>query len=661
MGYKVLAGRYDIHEKIGDGGMAVVYRARDKLLDRMVAIKILKPEFVKDVSFVDNFRKESRAAASLSHPNIVNIYDVGKDGNLYYIVMELVDGRSLSDVIAEEAPLDYKYAISVAEQIAAALCLAHKNNIIHRDVKPHNILITNDGVAKITDFGIAKAVTDRTIMKEDNAVIGSVHYFSPEQGRGQYVDEKSDIYSLGVVIYEMLTGRVPFDAEHPVAIAMMHMNDVAMPPSKLVGSVPPGLEQIVMKSMEKYAINRFRSADEMLKALRNVSFVTGAFTDDDVADIFRRTPEPEDGTAPDVSRALYDAGDDADYDEVDGDGASGDAADMETDEDSGETDVTVEEDIDAVEAEEKKRRKGFFGRGGKGAKGRDGKPVDPKVSKTKRWAVTAAIVAALALCYPAFLGISWFAKDKTVPVPALIGLAEEDALKKLEPWDLKLEITEEVFSDVYEPGIIVEQDPKQDTRLKRGDTVEVRVSKGAEELPPQDSNIPDLLGKSKASALYTIDQYGFTIGAIRYEDSDKAMDTVIAQTPDPGSKLEPGRAIDITISQGSKVKEASVPNLVGLTEASADAALRAQGLVPGNVTRDYSSAYPAGYVTWQQFGAGAKLNQGQAVQYSVSLGPKPPPPPDPTPPETTGGGVTPPATGGGVTPPATGGGVTPSP
>ncbi|MDR0357683.1 MAG: protein kinase, partial [Clostridiales Family XIII bacterium] len=189
MGYKILAGRYEIHEKIGDGGMAVVYKARDKLLSRMVAIKILRPEFAKDMSFVESFRRESRAAAGMSHPNIVNIYDVGKEGSIYYIVMELVEGKPLSDIIAEKAPLDYKYTINIAEQVAAALSVAHRNNIIHRDVKPHNILITPDGMAKITDFGIAKAVSDGTIVSEHNTVMGSVHYFSPEQGRGQYVDE----------------------------------------------------------------------------------------------------------------------------------------------------------------------------------------------------------------------------------------------------------------------------------------------------------------------------------------------------------------------------------------------------------------------------------------------------------------------------------------
>ena len=224
MSSRILAGRYELLERIGDGGMAVVYKARCRLLNRFVAIKILKPEFTKDVKFIENFRRESQAAASLSHPNIVNIYDVGREGNIHYIVMELIEGQVLSNVIKNEGPLEWRRAVEITKQIASALSLAHKNHIIHRDVKPHNILMTEDGVAKITDFGIAKAINSSTIGESTGTIMGSVHYFSPEQARGVYVDEKSDIYSLGIVLYEMLTGRVPFDGENPVAVALMHIS-----------------------------------------------------------------------------------------------------------------------------------------------------------------------------------------------------------------------------------------------------------------------------------------------------------------------------------------------------------------------------------------------------------------------------------------------------
>ncbi len=275
MSNRLLAGRYELIEKIGEGGMAVVYKARCRLLNRYVAIKILRPEFTKDESFIDSFKKESQAAAGLSHPNIVSVYDVGKEGNLHFIVMELVEGKPLSQLISEKGRLDYKEAIEITKQVASALSLAHKNQIIHRDVKPHNILITSTGVAKLADFGIAQAVSNSTMVDgKDNKVMGSVHYLSPEQARGSYVDERTDIYSLGIVLYEMLTGQVPFDGDNPISIALMHINDPMTPPSRLVSGIPPQLEKVVLKATDKYQNNRYSTADEMIKDLDNIEFIT---------------------------------------------------------------------------------------------------------------------------------------------------------------------------------------------------------------------------------------------------------------------------------------------------------------------------------------------------------------------------------------------------
>lgn len=271
---KLLAGRYELIDRIGEGGMAVVYKAKDRLLNRYIAVKILRPEFTKDVQFVENFRQESQAAAGLQHPNIVSVYDVGTEGNIHYIVMELIDGRPLSEIIREKAPMSYKEVVSIAKQVAAALTIAHKNHIIHRDVKPHNIMITTDGIAKLADFGIAKAVSDSTLVSETSKIIGSVHYFSPEQARGAYVDERSDIYSLGIVMYEMLTGQVPFDGDNPVQVALMHINDDITPPSKLVHGIPPALEKLVMKATDKFQTNRYASAEELLGELDNIEFVS---------------------------------------------------------------------------------------------------------------------------------------------------------------------------------------------------------------------------------------------------------------------------------------------------------------------------------------------------------------------------------------------------
>ena len=248
---RLLGKRYDILGKIGEGGMAIVYKAKDVLLNRYVAIKILKPEYLDDKKFIENFRHESQAAASLTHPNIVNIYDVGLEGkNINYIVMEYVEGETLSSIIERQAPLSDAEAIDIAKQMASALSCAHKNGIIHRDVKPHNILVNEDGVAKITDFGIARAVSGSTLVASDK-IMGSVHYFSPEQARGGYVDGKSDLYSLGIVMYEMVTGQVPFDGDNPVSVAMMHINKEMTRPSGINPNISPALENVILKATQK--------------------------------------------------------------------------------------------------------------------------------------------------------------------------------------------------------------------------------------------------------------------------------------------------------------------------------------------------------------------------------------------------------------------------
>ena len=274
MSNKLLAGRYELIEKIGEGGMAVVYKGKDRLLNRYVAIKILRPEYTKDEQFIESFKRESQASARLSHPNIVGVYDVGKEGNIHFIVMELIEGKVLSEVIKEKGRIEYKEAINIIRQVASALSLAHKNQIIHRDIKPHNILITNTGVAKLADFGIAKAVSAATIVGGSNKIMGSVHYFSPEQARGSYVDERSDIYSLGIVLYEMLTGKVPFDGDNPVSIALMHINDPMPSVIKEVPGIPPQLEKIINKATEKYQSNRYKDVDDMIRDLDDIEFIT---------------------------------------------------------------------------------------------------------------------------------------------------------------------------------------------------------------------------------------------------------------------------------------------------------------------------------------------------------------------------------------------------
>ena len=266
---KILGNRYEIIEEIGSGGMATVYRAKDKILNRFVALKFLKDEFANDVEFIKRFQVEAQSAASLSHPNIVSIYDVGFEDNMHYIVMELVDGKTLKDIIKERGKLPWREAVGIASQIASGLSQAHKNHIVHRDIKPHNILITKDGMAKVTDFGIAKAVSSSTINAFDST-LGSVHYFSPEHARGGYTDEKSDIYSLGVVLYEMCTGTLPFDAKTPVAIALMHINERPLQPIAICSDIPEGVNDIILKAMQKETSDRYATASDMYKDLKKV-------------------------------------------------------------------------------------------------------------------------------------------------------------------------------------------------------------------------------------------------------------------------------------------------------------------------------------------------------------------------------------------------------
>jgi serine/threonine-protein kinase len=586
MSERALGGRYEIIEKIGDGGMAVVYKGRDRLLNRFVAIKVLRPEYTKDFAFVDSFRKESQAAARLNHPNIVSVYDVGKEENIHYIVMELVEGRTLSDLIAAEAPLDYKRAIGIAKQIASALGMAHKNNIIHRDVKPHNILIMPDGNAKITDFGIARAVSDATIVKSSGeGVMGSVHYFSPEQARGGYVDEKSDIYSLGIVLYEMLTGEVPFDAENPVAVAVMHMNDKPTPPSKLVSGVPPGLEQIVMKAIEKYQINRFKTSDDVYEALDNVNFVTGIIENSEVAEKMRQgAPEgQEEGDA-----------------EKTGERAS------------------------AGGAEKKKKMKTS--------------KVKTKTSaerhiKLRALAVLLALVCAIPVSYFIYTGIQMLKAPSEIELPSVIGMTEADAEKLLTDLKLELVVADRTYSDEYEEGLIVSQERPEGSAVKEGFTLRVNLSRGAAQdaneeerpntQPPEDEPVvPNVGGISLSEAIYILDNFGYKQGTVSREYNNLPVDFVVRQTPAAGDPGTPGMRVDLVLSDGPEtIKTVKAPELIGLSEGAAKDLLETQGLALGEVTREADASYAEGLVIWQQYASGSDVVAGSKVGVKVSAGP----------------------------------------
>lgn len=561
MGSKVLAGRYELFEKIGEGGMSVVYKAKDRLLNRYVAIKVLKPEFIKDRKFIESFRRESQAAASLSHPNIVNIFDVGQEGNIHYIVMELVEGRTLSELIRDEGPLPYTRVIDLTKQIAAALSVAHKHQLIHRDVKPHNVLMTSDGTAKITDFGIAKAVNSSTIVDTTGGgIMGSVHYFSPEQARGGYVDEKSDIYSLGIVMYEMLTGRVPFDGDNPVNIALMHINSEMVPPSKLVSGIPPALERIVLKATDKYQTNRFASADEMIQALNNLEFVgrvvgDSVFYDED--DSVKKQP------------VLDPSYDDDDYDDYEDEGSG---------------------------KKKKKLKKG-------------------KTDKKKKIIIgIAAGVAVLVI-----LGIAYvmgaFSGEPGV-VPDLTGKTLQQAQDLAEEVGFEVEEGDMVNDPEVPEGSVVSQTPKPNTTAKKGTTIRVNLSKG-----PGNGEVPDVVGKSQEEAEEIIVANGFKVGDVSPGPSELEKGTVYEQTPEAGSTAKEGTTINLMISDGSEAKVA-VPYLIGKDIDTAKAQLQELGLKPGKITYEASTTYSVNQVIWQQYDANEEVTRGTSVKLTISTGPQ---------------------------------------
>lgn len=568
MSNKVLAGRYELFERIGEGGMSVVYKAKDKLLNRFVAIKILKPQFINDSKFIDSFRRESQAAASMSHPNIVNIYDVGREGNIHYIVMELIEGRTLSDYIKEQGPMSYPKVIALSKQIAAALAFAHKNHIIHRDVKPHNVMITPNGTAKITDFGIAKAVNAATIVDNTEGIIGSVHYFSPEQARGGYVDEKSDIYSLGIVMYEMLTGRVPFDGDNPVNIALMHINGEMIPPSKLVLGVPPALEHIILKCTDKYPVNRYASAEELIEALNNLEFVGSVVGDSVLMGGATGTMNgARNGRGP-IAETDYDDGEDR------------------------------EDDDDMHGGKKDKKNK---------------KPMD---KKKKMIIIIASVVGALVLGLVIAFAAGAFGGEE-IEAPDFKNMKLEEAQQAADTYNLKVKKGDEVVSDEVEKGKIVSQDPKAGTKIKTGSTIKVNISKGL-----GDGDVPDLEGKSQDELESYLEAAGFKLGTVTTEASEKEAGTVLRQDPKAGSKAEKGSTINVVVSDGSKAK-AVVPYLVGKSLEDAQAALLNAGLTIGSISYDYSSTYAEGEVMWQQYDANAQLDKGTAVKIRVSKGNKP--------------------------------------
>lgn len=631
---KLLAGRYELIEKIGEGGMAVVYKAKDRLLNRYVAIKILRPEFTQDEQFLDSFKRESQAAAGLQHPNIVSIYDVGRTGNINFIVMELVDGRPLSDFIKEKGRLDYKTTIDIAKQMASALSIAHKHQIIHRDVKPHNIMITSDGVAKLTDFGIARAVSNATMVADTSKIIGSVHYFSPEQARGAYVDERSDIYSLGIVMFEMLTGRVPFDGETPVEVALKHINDDVPSPAKLVPGIPPALDKVVLKATDKYQTERYKSADEMLEALKNVEFVTQMVGDrvfagekdnklrhdeNVVAPVNnkREDREQEMVVVPANSKKPKSKTDDSKKKKkiaiiigiaaaaililfgilyvsgiIGGGGKEVVVPDVKGMSYSEAKEVLEEKGLKIKKADEPIASQ-------KIEKGKIVSQTPSKNSKVKKGRTVRVILSA---------------GNTELKVPDLKGLSYNEAKTLLSEMGLQISKGDEVDSDSISEGLIASQYPAAKTKVDKGDIITVNISRGK-----KDAVIPKLVGTkftSENDISEILSKYGYKLGKVSYEESYETPGTIIKQSPDAGTTAEKKTTVDIVISKAKS--KATVPNLTGMTYDQAESALQSLGFSIGRVTEEENNGFTAGTVFKQYPAANSEYQTGSTVDIWIA-------------------------------------------
>lgn len=552
---KLLGSRYEIIEKIGNGGMATVYKAKDLVLKRYVAVKILREEYTTDNEFIKRFNTEAESAASLTHPNIVSVYDVGKEGNLYYIVMELIKGKTLKEIIVEDGRMGWKWSVKIAKQIAQALETAHRNNIIHRDIKPHNIIITEDGTAKVTDFGIAKAVSNSTITAF-GTTIGSVHYFSPEHARGGYTDAKSDLYSLGVVLYEMVTGRVPFDADTPVSVALKHMQEKPVPPIELNPAIPQSLNDLILKAMEKDPNMRYSTATEMIedldKILKNPEAEVGVVdksqararriqqednqTNQSKFAKFKKYLEEHKGVKIALIVAIFLIVFIASIGITLGVLNSGKPKDILL---PNFTNLTLDEAKDKAEevklnlnvSEEKYD-----------VQIEEGKIIsqDPKYQPnfTVKEGSTVNVVVSKG--------------QEIVKVTKLVGKTKDEARKELKDLGLEMEI-EEVNSDDVEPGIVIEQDKQEGEEVLAGTKIKLKISLGIEKV-----EVPDLTGLSEDEAKAKI-----TEAKLKWIRTDKIKDSskgtgVVEQNISQKSMVDKNTEISITINEYQKITQGTI-------------------------------------------------------------------------------------------------------
>lgn len=595
----VLAGRYEVQERIGLGGMAEVYKGKDLKLNRFIAIKILRKEYREDESFVRKFQREAQAAAGLMHPNVVNVYDVGEDRGLYFMVMELVEGITLKEYIEKKGVLSANETISIAIQIASGIQAAHQKHIIHRDIKPQNVIISKEGKVKVTDFGIAKAATSNTI--SSNAM-GSVHYTSPEQARGGFSDEKSDVYSTGITMYEMVTGRVPFDGDSTVSIAIKHLQEEIMPPSEYIPEIPYSLEQIILKCTKKNPDKRYPDMGTLIADLkRSLADPNGDFVDNDN---YMRNDETVMVTPGELRQIRRQADDyDDDYDDYD------------------EDDYDDEDYEDENEEEYSKNSK----------RGKKNSDVDPKMAKImKIMKIVVGVIVALVIVFAVGkaagilkIGSGTDQEDKksTVSVPDVRGETYADAEKILKKKGLKIKKAGEEASDEYEKGEIISQDPGPSKKAEVDSTVEVIVSTGEEE--EEELRIPSVAGETEDDAMEILVDAGFSSSNITpsTQSSDEVpAGKVIGTNPKEGSGVSADTQITLYVSSGPKEKMTTVPNVVGKSQSEATKMLKDSGLNVGSITSEYDSSKKAGTVIRQGYSSGTSVKEGTSVDLVISKG-----------------------------------------
>ncbi len=652
-----ISDRYEIIDKVGTGGTADVFKARCHRLNRFVAIKILKAEYSDDKNFVEKFRAEAQSAAGLSHMNIVNVYDVGEDNGLYYIVMELVEGITLKTFIERKGKLAVKEALAIAIQIAQGMEAAHENHIIHRDIKPQNIIISKDGKVKVTDFGIAKAASSNTIT---SSAMGSVHYISPEQARGGYSDERSDIYSFGITLYEMLAGTVPYTGENTVSVALLHIQGEAEPLHTIVPGIPVSAEHIVEKCMEKKPEYRYQSASELIRDLKK------AITSPEEDFVNRQGKNVHNSPTINISDSEVEQIRNAKKLPQDQEGQQ----EKEAQEEPGKENQAMQQKKEVKDPAEEQNRLNNLSSGGKqNVKNRakqeekedeweEEDEIEPRLKKVMLIVgiVTAVIFLIVIIVIVAKItGIfhrttetpddtrqeNTIGSDETdlpedsdeqedenqgeeeeLPlVPDVLNLEEEDATEILTEKGYLTE-TEEDYSDTVEAGYVFDQFPEANEELAEGETVTIYVSLGEEEEKRDTVTLDNLAGKTEEEATAYLEQNGLGKQTTsKYSDSVTAG-YVISTSPESGTEVEKGSQVTLIISAGPEQTMKEVPKITDMTEQEAKDTLTEAGLTEGEISYVYSDSYEEGTVMAQDVKAGKEVAEGTEIGFTVSKGKK---------------------------------------